>query len=64
VVETDHKLLGKIPIINRPIKFPGNDQPVPTAPPVLGEHTDEILSELLGLTSAEIEKLRAGHIVA
>jgi formyl-CoA transferase len=64
VVETDHKLLGKIPIINRPIKFPGNDQPVPTAPPVLGEHTDEILSDLLGLTGAEIQKLRAGHIVA
>ncbi|MDF0542286.1 CoA transferase [Sphingobium sp. H39-3-25] len=64
VVETDHKLLGRIPIINRPIKFPGNDQPVPTAPPVLGEHTDEILSDLLGLTRAEIARLRASQTVA
>ena len=43
VVETDHQVLGKIPIVNRSIKFPGEPQPVPAAPPVLGQHTDEIL---------------------
>ena len=51
VVETDHQMLGKIPIVNRSIKFPGDPQPVPTAPPVLGQHTDEILRDILGLTS-------------
>jgi crotonobetainyl-CoA:carnitine CoA-transferase CaiB-like acyl-CoA transferase len=64
LVETDHQVLGKIPIVNRPIKFPGDPQPVPAAPPVLGQHTDEILRHILGLTSQQIEELRASHVVA
>ena len=64
VVETDHPVLGKIPIVNRTITFPGNPHPAPTAPPVLGQHTDEILKEFLGLTSEQIEELRAAKVVA
>jgi crotonobetainyl-CoA:carnitine CoA-transferase CaiB-like acyl-CoA transferase len=64
VVETDHAVLGKIPIVNRPIKFPGDPQPIPTAPPVLGQHTDQILADILGLTLEQIAKLRAAKIVA
>ena len=64
VVETDHQVLGKVPIVNRSIKFPGSPQPVPAAPPVLGQHTDEILRELLGLTAEQIEELRASKVVA
>jgi crotonobetainyl-CoA:carnitine CoA-transferase CaiB-like acyl-CoA transferase len=64
VVETDHAVLGKIPVINRPIKFPGDPQPIPTAPPVLGQHTDQILADVLGLTPEQIARLRAAKIVA
>jgi crotonobetainyl-CoA:carnitine CoA-transferase CaiB-like acyl-CoA transferase len=64
VVETDHQLLGKIPIVNRPIKFPDRPQPVPAAPPVLGQHTDEILQGILGLTAEQIAQLRASKVVA
>jgi crotonobetainyl-CoA:carnitine CoA-transferase CaiB-like acyl-CoA transferase len=64
VAETDHPLLGSIPIVNRPIKYPGESQPVPAAPPVLGQHTDEILRDVLGLTSEKIEELRASKVVA
>ena len=64
VVETDHAVLGKIPIVNRPIKFPGDPQPIPTAPPVLGQHTDQILADVLGLTPEQIARLRAAKIVA
>ena len=64
VVHTEHKALGSIPIVNRPIKFPGAPQPIPTAPPVLGEHTDEILGELLGLDEDAIATLRASKTVA
>jgi crotonobetainyl-CoA:carnitine CoA-transferase CaiB-like acyl-CoA transferase len=64
VVEAEHKALGTIPILNRPIKFPGAPQPIPTAPPVLGEHTDVILGELLGLDDAAIAALRASKTVA
>jgi crotonobetainyl-CoA:carnitine CoA-transferase CaiB-like acyl-CoA transferase len=64
VVETDHQVLGKIPIVNRPIKFPGDPQPIPAAPPVLGQHTDEILRDILGFTSDRIAELRASKVVA
>jgi crotonobetainyl-CoA:carnitine CoA-transferase CaiB-like acyl-CoA transferase len=64
VVETEHQVLGKIPIVNRPFKFPGDPQPAPTAPPVLGQHTDEILRDMLGLNHDQIEKLRASKIVS
>jgi crotonobetainyl-CoA:carnitine CoA-transferase CaiB-like acyl-CoA transferase len=64
VVEAEHKALGTIPILNRPIKFPGAPQPIPTAPPLLGEHTDVILGELLGLDDAAIAALRASKTVA
>ena len=64
VVEVEHRKLGKLPIVNRPIKFPESAQPVPTAPPVLGQHTDEILSSVLGLDAERIEQLRAAKVVA
>lgn len=64
VVETEHQTLGKIPIVNRSIRFPGSEQPVPAAPPVLGQHTDEVLSGILQLTPKEIEALRSGKVVA
>jgi crotonobetainyl-CoA:carnitine CoA-transferase CaiB-like acyl-CoA transferase len=64
VVETDHLVLGKIPIVNRSIKFPADQQPIPTAPPILGQHTDEILRDILGLTSEQIGQLRASKVVA
>ncbi|MYM62423.1 CoA transferase [Pseudomaricurvus sp. HS19] len=63
VVETEHKTLGKIPIVNRPIRFPGDKQPVPAAPPVLGQHTDEVLSDVLKLSPEQIRQLREGSVV-
>jgi crotonobetainyl-CoA:carnitine CoA-transferase CaiB-like acyl-CoA transferase len=64
VVETDHAVLGKIPIVNRSIKYPGDRQSIPTAPPILGQHTDEILRDVLGYTAAQITQLRAAKVVA
>jgi crotonobetainyl-CoA:carnitine CoA-transferase CaiB-like acyl-CoA transferase len=64
VVETEHAALGTIRIVSRPIKWPGETQPVPDAPPVLGQHTDVILNDLLGLTSEQVAALRKANVVA
>ncbi|MBW8784530.1 MAG: CoA transferase [Novosphingobium sp.] len=64
VVEVEHPTLGPIPIVNRSIKFPEQPQPPPASPPVLGQHTAAILSELLGLDAERIEQLRAAKVVA
>ncbi|MDF0489912.1 CoA transferase [Sphingomonas sp. H39-1-10] len=64
VVEVDHTTLGRIPIVNRPFRFPGETMAKPSAPPDLGEHSDAILREVLGLDDAAIAALRAGGVVA
>lgn len=64
VVETEHQKLGKIPIVNRSIKFPGARQPIPSAPPILGQHTDDILKEVLELTPEQIHTLRTSGVVS
>jgi len=63
VVEVEHKTLGRIPIVNRPIRF-DERQPTPAAPPVLGQDTDAILKDVLGLSAEAIAALRAGGAVA
>lgn len=64
VVETQHATLGSIPVVNRSIRFTDAEQPVPEAPPVLGQHTDTILSDVLELSPERIAALRAAGVVA
>jgi crotonobetainyl-CoA:carnitine CoA-transferase CaiB-like acyl-CoA transferase len=64
VVEVEHEALGTIPIVNRSIRFGDAAQPPPDAPPVLGQHTDDILGRVLGFSPEKIEELRAAKIVA
>ena len=62
VVKVEHAALGMIPIVGRPFKF-DEAMPAPAAPPVLGQHTDEVLGDVLGLTAQRIAELRAGGAV-
>jgi len=64
VVQTDHATLGSIPIVNRSIRFTDAEQPVPEAPPVLGQHTETILSDVLELSPERIAALRAAGVIA
>lgn len=63
VARFDHPALGDFPALPVPFKFAGWDQPEVGRPPLLGEHTDEILHERLGYDAARIAALReAGAI--
>jgi crotonobetainyl-CoA:carnitine CoA-transferase CaiB-like acyl-CoA transferase len=58
-IELDHPVAGPLPMVASPMRFSGTPLEFKTPPPLLGEHTDEILQELLAKTPAEIARLRA-----
>ena len=59
-IEMPHPALGgdPAPLIASPIRMSATPASYRRAPPTLGQHTDEVLGELLGLGAAEIEALR------
>ncbi|WP_136661574.1 CoA transferase [Nitratireductor sp. XY-223] len=57
LVEMDHPKAGKIKAIANPITMSGTPVSLRFVPPQVGEHTDEVLGEMLG--SEVVEKLRA-----
>jgi len=62
-IELDHAVAGKVPLIASPMKFSGTQLEFKIPPPVLGQHTDEVLGKLLKLDATAIAKLRADGIV-
>jgi CoA:oxalate CoA-transferase len=50
---------GPIPTRGVPIRFPGSPGVLRTPAPRVGQHTDAVLGELLGIGEPEIEALRA-----
>jgi len=57
--EIDHPVAGKLPMVVSPMRFSGTPLEYRTPPPLLGEHTDQVLQKLLGKKPAEIARLRA-----
>jgi crotonobetainyl-CoA:carnitine CoA-transferase CaiB-like acyl-CoA transferase len=58
-VRLQHPLAGEVPLIGSPMKFSGTPIRHEKAPPVLGQHTDEILEHTLGMSAEERARLRA-----
>jgi succinate--hydroxymethylglutarate CoA-transferase len=63
VVDVEHEKCGRIQLVNTPVKYSQSQPRVRMPPPVLGEHTDEILREHLGMDSKEIEYLRKQGVI-
>ena len=62
IAEVDHPTAGRVRAPGIPVRLSGTPPSVRSHPPLLGEHTDQILEEL-GFTSAEVAKLRADGAV-
>lgn len=62
IVEVDHPERGKYLTVGCPIKL--SDSPVDvTRSPLLGEHTEEVLSSFLGYSSDEIDRIKSSGAV-
>ena len=62
-VELDHPVAGRLPTVASPMRFSATPLEYTLAPPVLGQHTEEILRGLLQKTDAEIARLKADGTV-
>ena len=62
IVSYDHPVRGEFTMPGCPVQL--EDSPVNvTSPPLLGQHTDEVLGEMLGYTEEETSRLRAASIL-
>jgi succinate--hydroxymethylglutarate CoA-transferase len=58
VTEMDHQWCGPIKMVNTPVKYSESKPGIRSVPPVLGQHTDEVLRDVLGLSNEEVETLK------
>lgn len=54
VVEMEHDQCGPIKMVNTPVKYSESEPRIRTPPPTLGQHTDEVLRDVLGFEQAKI----------
>ena len=57
--EIDHPTAGKVRMAGLPVKFSGTPASIRLAPPLLGEHNEQVLREWLELDEAEVEEVRS-----
>src|SRR5262249_13741834 len=64
MIETaEHPQVGVLKMLGIPFKFDGTPCSVRRAPPTLGQHTDEILKDELGMDANGIAKLRSDKVI-
>jgi len=57
-IEVEHPVAGRLPMVASPMRFSGTPLEHKRPPPLLGEHTEEVLRELLGKSAEELARLR------
>jgi crotonobetainyl-CoA:carnitine CoA-transferase CaiB-like acyl-CoA transferase len=61
--KVEHPKAGKIDQIGVPMKFSSLTKQSMSAPPLLGQHTEEILKDLLGYSLKEINNLKKENVI-
>jgi formyl-CoA transferase len=62
-IELEHVAAGRLPLVASPMRFSATPIEYQLAPPVLGQHTEEVLRGLLGKSEAEIARLRGAGVI-
>ncbi|OHE92382.1 CoA-transferase family III [Colletotrichum orchidophilum] len=63
VVEMEHDECGPIRMVNTPVKYSESEPTIRTVPPMLGQHTDEVLGEHLGFSEDRIRSLKGEGVI-
>jgi crotonobetainyl-CoA:carnitine CoA-transferase CaiB-like acyl-CoA transferase len=62
-IELPHALAEKVALVANPIRLSASPVSYRNAPPTLGQHTDEVLAQWLGLRSSELNALRQEQVI-
>lgn len=62
-VTMPHPLAGSVPLVANPLRLSATPVEYRNPPPLLGEHTAQILNNTLGLSATQIEELRAAGVI-
>ena len=63
ILEVKHSKIDRLRTLASPLKMHGTPNSVRHAPPLLGEHTDEVLSKFLNLSKAELADLKNKKVI-
>jgi crotonobetainyl-CoA:carnitine CoA-transferase CaiB-like acyl-CoA transferase len=63
VVSVPAPTIGTFRSVRSPLRMSASPSREPTPPPAIGQHTDEVLAQHLGLESAQIERLRSAGAI-
>ena len=63
VIQMPHPLAGTVPLVASPINLSGTPVSYEIPPPLLGQHTTEVLRDVLGYESRRIEQLISDGVV-
>ncbi|KAI4466182.1 succinate--hydroxymethylglutarate coa-transferase [Holotrichia oblita] len=61
VEEIEHSTAGKIKLVGPAVKFSSGGNKIRSAPPVLGQHTSNVLENILGYSIDKITKLKEAN---
>jgi len=62
-IDLPHPTAGTVPLVGMPIRMSASRPSYERPPPLLGQHTDEVLNELVGLHADEIAALRSRGVI-
>ena len=63
-IDMPHPTAGSVKLVRSPMRLSATPALADRAPPLLGQHTDEVLRELLGRSDEDIARLRAAGAIA
>ena len=63
ITQVHHSKTGTLPMIGIPVRYDGVREDILRPPPLLGEHTDEVLSRLLKYDKTTVRDLRNRKII-
>jgi len=63
LIDVPDPILGTVRLVGPPFKMSGSPAPVTMAAPLLGEHTADILREMLGYSDQDVTRLQAEGVL-